>query len=403
MGRGCSGDPANAPILLQLLIVVCCSSLVCSADCRVQFCSRQYTRATEEGNTAQAPTFRYCSLLRSYAECMRATARSCRGDLSYHTVQSLVMQWMRVYDCENVLAKGPQAMPPPKHPRPGAGNRFQKPPHHDRCGSYRPAGGYSHCALFGDPHLRTFYDELQTCKVEGAWPLLDNPHMAVQVTNGPVDADSPATAITQLTVVIRNHAPCAVEKTYQAQPDFLPGVFMDGSKWSGPGVRIREETPGKHIEINFKYINTRIIIRQSGRYLTFAAKMPSAIAVQGAQGDTLELCVRGCPRKERIDFERLLESKNGPSSDVIAACRALNITDFYFDACVFDLMTTGDGSFSAAARDAMLDAGPHSVLNSSLPVLPRGVESGQESLSCSIVLPILMVWLLLLIRHQGDR
>ncbi|GFT17087.1 hypothetical protein TNCV_4738201 [Trichonephila clavipes] len=27
MGRGCSGDPANAPILLQLLIVVCCSSL----------------------------------------------------------------------------------------------------------------------------------------------------------------------------------------------------------------------------------------------------------------------------------------------------------------------------------------------------------------------------------------
>ncbi|GBM62396.1 Repulsive guidance molecule A [Araneus ventricosus] len=404
MGRGYSGGPANAPsVLLQLLIIVCSSSLVYSAECRVQLCSRQYARHTEEDNIQQGPTFRYCSVLRSYSDCVRATARSCRGDLSYHTVQSLVSQWTRMFDCARVLERGPQAMPPPKHPsRPGGGHRFQKPPHQE-CNSYRPVGGYSHCALFGDPHLRTFYDELQTCSVPGAWPLLDNPHVAVQVTNEPVGKGSVATAITKVTVIIRQHAPCAIEKTYEAQTDFLPGVFVDGQKWSGPGVRIKEETPGKHVEINLRYINTRIVIRQSGRYLTFAAKMPSAIAVQGAQEDTLELCVRGCPRRERIDFERLLESKSGPKSEAIAACRALNITDFYFDACVFDLLTTGDGSFSAAARDAMLDAGQQSVVNGSLPIVPRSVESGQKSLCCSLLLLRFMVGLLLVFWVQMNR
>ncbi|KAF8771639.1 Repulsive guidance molecule A like protein [Argiope bruennichi] len=203
MGRGYSGGPANAPsVLLQLLIIVCSSSLVYSAECRVQLCSRQYARATEEDNIQQGATFRYCSLLRSYSDCVRATARSCRGDLSYHTVQSLVSQWMRMFDCTRVLEKGPQAMPPPKHPsRPGGGHRFQKPPHQE-CNNYRPVGGYSHCALFGDPHLRTFYDELQTCSVPGAWPLLDNPHVAVQVTNEPVGKGSVATAITKVTVII---------------------------------------------------------------------------------------------------------------------------------------------------------------------------------------------------------
>ncbi|GIY39100.1 repulsive guidance molecule A [Caerostris extrusa] len=183
----------------------------------------------------------------------------------------------------------------------------------------------------------------------------------------------------KVTVIIRQHVPCAIEKTYEAQADFLPGVFADGSRWSGPGVRIHEEVPGKHIELNFRYINTRIIIRQSGSYLTFAARMPSAIAVQGAQENTLELCVRGCPRRERIDFERVLETSTGPKNEAIAACRALNITDFYFDACVFDYLTTGDDSFSVAARDAMMDIGPQSVVNGSLPVMPRSVESGQKS------------------------
>lgn len=44
----------------------------------------------------------------------------------------------------------------------------------------------SHCGLFGDPHLQTFGAELQTCRVLGAWPLVENDYLTVQVTNAPV-------------------------------------------------------------------------------------------------------------------------------------------------------------------------------------------------------------------------
>ncbi|XP_054721062.1 repulsive guidance molecule A-like [Uloborus diversus] len=402
MGRGCSGGPAETrrrnllPLLASILLFF--SSIpASSADCKVQLCSRQYARALEEDHVVQGSSFRYCSLLRSYADCVRATARSCRGDLVYHSVHAMVVQWTRMYECARILEKGPAPSP---ERGPGGGHRGRPSRPHGECASYRSAA-YSHCALFGDPHLRTFYDELQTCSIPGAWPLLDNPHLAVQVTNEPVGKGSTATAITKVTVIVRQHGSCAQEKTYEAQVDSLPSVFVDGSKWSGPGVRIREETPGKHIEIHFRYIATRIIVRQVGRYLTFATRMPSAIAVQGAQSATLELCVKGCPKRERIDSERLLEPKSGPKREAIAACRALNITDFYLDACVFDLLTTGDGSFSAAAREAMLDAGQQPVVNGTLTVVPRSLESHAGAVTETVYLLFGML-LFLLYRYHHD-
>jgi hypothetical protein len=39
------------------------------------------------------------------------------------------------------------------------------------------------CIIFGDPHLRTFNNQYQTCKCLGAWPLIDHPLFAVQITN----------------------------------------------------------------------------------------------------------------------------------------------------------------------------------------------------------------------------
>ena len=40
-----------------------------------------------------------------------------------------------------------------------------------------------YCELFGDPHLKTFYDVRQTCIVAGAWSLFDNKYITIQVTN----------------------------------------------------------------------------------------------------------------------------------------------------------------------------------------------------------------------------
>lgn len=46
--------------------------------------------------------------------------------------------------------------------------------------------------------MRTFTGAMQTCRVQGAWPLVDNRYLAVQVTNEPVLEDSNATATTKV-------------------------------------------------------------------------------------------------------------------------------------------------------------------------------------------------------------
>lgn len=59
---------------------------------------------------------------------------------------------------------------------------------------------FRYCGLFGDPHLKTFDSHYQTCKLKGAWPLIDNPYLAVSVTNEPVMEDSPATVTTKVII-----------------------------------------------------------------------------------------------------------------------------------------------------------------------------------------------------------
>lgn len=42
------------------------------------------------------------------------------------------------------------------------------------------------CGLFGDPHLRTYDGKYQTCRIRGAWQVVDNPFFGIMATNAPV-------------------------------------------------------------------------------------------------------------------------------------------------------------------------------------------------------------------------
>ena len=64
--------------------------------------------------------------------------------------------------------------------------------------NYQGPAQVRHCSFFGDPHLVTFNGQFQTCKVNGAWPLIDNAYLAVSVTNEAVVPGSPATATTKV-------------------------------------------------------------------------------------------------------------------------------------------------------------------------------------------------------------
>ena len=124
-----------------------------------------------------------------------------------------------------------------------------------------------------------------------------------------------------------------------------------------------EKDPGKHIEIHIKYINTTILVRHIGSYLSFAISMPEEL-MNSTEQSALELCVRGCPRRELINYQEYLalREKSTFGGEIVMQrkeaeeiCRNSGLVDFYFDSCVFDLMTTGDKNFTLTAVASFRD------------------------------------------------
>ena len=176
-------------------------------------------------------------------------------------------------------------------------------------------------------------------------------------------------------MVIKRNDNCGSSQyvTYQASTDDLPGSFDDGRTHFGQerSVQLIEEDPGKHVEIYLRYIDTTLIVRQVGHYFTFAMKMPEEVVDHSMDNNNgIQLCVRGCPVSELIEYREYLAQKHvrlksltedssvkvAMSRSVAEAkCSEAHVVDFYYDSCVFDLMTTGDSNFTQAAQSALSD------------------------------------------------
>ncbi|KAB0402141.1 hypothetical protein E2I00_018070 [Balaenoptera physalus] len=186
----------------------------------------------------------------------------------------------------------------------------------------------------------------------------------------------------QLTIIFKNFQECVDQKVYQAEMDELPAAFADGSKNGGDkhganSLKITEKVSGQHVEIQAKYIGTTIVVRQVGGYLTFAVRMPEEVvnAVEDRDSQGLYLCLRGCPLNQQIDFQAFRAGAKGPGArrlpaaspapsapdtfpyeTAVAKCKEkLPVEDLYYQACVFDLLTTGDVNFTLAAYYALED------------------------------------------------
>ncbi|XP_072291913.1 repulsive guidance molecule A isoform X2 [Eucyclogobius newberryi] len=352
---------------LLVVFLSLCPSV--SLQCKILKCNSDFWASTGHSG----PEEEFCVALRAYNSCVRRTARTCRGDLAYHSAQHGIEDLMMQHNCSKEgPTRSPQAPPPPPPP-PDTQEHSDGP---ETCqyehGLPRgaPAPNYAHCGFFGDPHLRTFGDHFQTCKVEGAWPLIHNKYLSVQVTNTAVVPGAMATATSKLTIIFKNFQECVDQKTFHAETDELPAAFADGSKNGGERhsantLRIVEKVPGAHVEIQARYIGTTIIVRQVGRYLTFAVRMPEDVVRSAEEGDTqdLYLCLHGCPANQRIHFSRTLQAtgRNRPTQSFSyhtakAKCKErLPVEDLYFQSCVFDLLSTGDINFTMAAFYAFED------------------------------------------------
>ncbi|XP_019315704.1 repulsive guidance molecule A [Panthera pardus] len=382
MGRGAGRSALGFWPTLAFLL---CSFPAATSACKILKCNSEFWSATAGSHSPtsdDAPEF--CAALRTYALCTRRTARTCRGDLAYHSAVHGIEDLMSQYNCSK---DGPTSQPRLRTlPPPGDSQERSDSPeicHYEKSfHKHAAAPNYTHCGLFGDPHLRTFTDRFQTCKVQGAWPLIDNNYLNVQVTNTPVLPGSAATATSKLTIIFKNFQECVDQKVYQAEMDELPAAFADGSKNGGDkhganSLKITEKVSGQHVEIQAKYIGTTIVVRQVGRYLTFAVRMPEEVvnAVEDRDSQGLYLCLRGCPLNQQIDFQAFRANAEGPGTrrpaaaspapaapdtfpyeTAVAKCKEkLPVEDLYYQACVFDLLTTGDVNFTLAAYYALED------------------------------------------------
>jgi RGM family protein len=173
-----------------------------SGNCRVKLCSRKYSAAVQQ----RVDELVLCQGLVGYLTCLRENARSCRGDLGYHTTSRGLAQLAEEYECVQKLASAPSTTEPPPHEEPIPSSVGPGRPTLELTTSEPTVCTYNgphlnemrHCGLFGDPHLKTFEGALQTCRVRGAWPLIDSPYLAVQVTNEPVRPGSHATVTTKV-------------------------------------------------------------------------------------------------------------------------------------------------------------------------------------------------------------
>lgn len=134
----------------------------------------------------------HCISIRTFIDCLakERLRRLCHSNINYNGLLAGLKQKMEKHKCsadpaatifdKTMQVEGP--LPPSIH----------------RMCSFRGQQKYKQCGLFGDPHLRTFNEKFQTCKVEGAWALVDNKHLTVQVTNDPVSSSGAATATSKV-------------------------------------------------------------------------------------------------------------------------------------------------------------------------------------------------------------
>ncbi|XP_009319076.1 PREDICTED: hemojuvelin [Pygoscelis adeliae] len=195
MGKpACSKSPGQQEnpsfFLRALFLLLFCRHV--SSQCKILRCNSEYVAATLNlrGSNRNAA---YCNALRSYSHCTRKTARTCRGDLAYHSAVHGIEDLMIQNNCSK---EGPTSPPRPRPPAPNhQGFESLDICNYEKSFLYKHGQppSYQHCAAFGDPHIRTFHDDFHTCRVEGSWPLLDNDYLFVQATSSPVAKGSNAT------------------------------------------------------------------------------------------------------------------------------------------------------------------------------------------------------------------
>ncbi|CAG9540522.1 unnamed protein product [Cercopithifilaria johnstoni] len=344
--------------LYKLLIVTLAIILIAIINhgngCMVEYCANIYSERLDEGGIFIGMNAPYCQIITDYIHCLSETNRTCRGNLKYHTLQTLLHRQRREFSCNSF----PETMKPSNYIPIGCAFPTDTAPH----------AMQRYCALFGSRHLRTLNGHFITCAHRGAYPLINNKHLLIQITHSFLGSGT--TGISKVTVIVKENGRCTSRKQYEVGSDDerLPNSFTDGSIFVGNSERKPVEIKSlnqTYVEIILRYIATTIYIRRHGAYLSVALRIPERI-VQEQTDNEFDICTTGCSRSDMIKLEEALANPISftrchgirmkiPLKVAIERCNRANITDAFFDACVFDLLISGDEIFVAQIADAQYD------------------------------------------------
>jgi hypothetical protein len=323
-------------------------------------CTDMYHLADREFRMKNNQTL-FCIRLLQIKRCIRKIPNDCNLILVL-SLGTGVNYRQRANQCSKMKIKHNDVPIPTPNPPPKKKHRHCKYRQRDK-----KLSKSMHCGMFGDPHLKTYYDVRQTCIVDGAWTLVDNDFLTVQVTNKMVQDTgiTTATATTKISIVFKQRKrSCIQQKIYEATSEYLPTLFKDGTHTTGTRCKTHIRKKRGEVVLRDCRSNTTILIRRIGKYLTFNILSPFEI-VKKSSG----LCTTGCPATELVDYRTVLQDRisnqvhatNNQDGTVDTAyamskCASQNLTDFWYDSCMFDLLTTGDRQFTRAARVSMIDA-----------------------------------------------
>lgn len=97
--------------LTELLVILVL--LKTYESCRINQCSREYSsilEVTHQSPHQQSSTTneQYCNLLNTFQNCLRELTRSCRGNLEFHSMQTLSKHRMVLHNCTNEVSPNNQ-------------------------------------------------------------------------------------------------------------------------------------------------------------------------------------------------------------------------------------------------------------------------------------------------------
>ncbi|XP_053330916.1 hemojuvelin [Spea bombifrons] len=379
-----------------LLLIIC---VQVDAQCKIVKCNSEYLSATFNLRVSNRNAA-YCDALRSYSQCTRNTARTCRGDLVYHSAVHIIEDLMIQHNCSKEgLTTPPRRQPPQSLPEnPGKQACDYEKIFREKHGKVPK---YLHCAVFGDPHVRTFSGDFQTCRVNGSWPLLDNDYLFVQATTTPLTSLSNATVTSKLTIIFKSMKQCIEQKVYQAEVGNLPAAFDDGSvnggrRAGGKSLTIQERESGSYIEIQASYIGTTIRVRQLANQLSFSVRIAEEISQAFLEEQDLQLCVGGCPASQWLSRTKDVGRPSSKSMETAKSlCREkLPVEDVYFQSCVFDLLVSGNTNLTNAAYHALEDAKDFHPEPGTLHIFSGAVEHPHLKQTILLICLIIAVWIL---------